>query len=266
MNNQKAPKTFAAIFAYMIRLVHYFSESDAYKFAQRWGLGDRSLGRYKNGENLPSWHTGMQMLVDNHISIENIMKMYRGEYPTLEDIKQRINAKGKVGDNPIILVTPIESEPKAKWIVKNNRVLINITANMSKQKLELWRMADFILLYNLSNPDIARLFRLDPNRLPIETDASTLKQDKKRYPGIEHEKYMEFHLLPDVWFDIWDVNWYPIYNTENVTPPLPLTTYLSNFFQTGKKKDTPPLSLSQTPKEPPYMQTAADDGDGLPRE
>lgn len=270
MSQNNIDYIFRLYFAQLAKIAHFFSGENGFKFFNPWKKSERTLSRYEHAKSCPTWDKGMQFLVENHISIENLMRMFRGEYPTLEEIKQRINPQGKTTDNPVILITPIDTEHKRRWILNNNRVLINYIAGMSENKLKLWRMAEYVLLYDIANPEIARLFRLDPNNLPIETDANNLKTETDPYPGIYHEKYMEFHMLPNVWYDIWDIDWFPIYNTKKVTPPLTMAAFLSEFFQSGQMKSTTPLSspLSspQIPDEPQHMQTAADDGDGLPTE
>jgi len=196
-----------------------------------------TISRYKNGITNPSYDDALIALCDMGIDPRLMADMIMEDIPDQAKILKRIDPNGKTGSNPGILVVSTTMGKKTKWVLRNGRVLLwlsNMEVENGSERLKLWRLADYVLLYNKEDCRVCRLFQIDKYGKGSSVRlAKELKKDCYRTFALTHKYYFEVHLRPNKWVDICDLDMKAIMQINQIDPDTPKHLYLSDFFKKG---------------------------------
>lgn len=217
------------------KIAHYFSGENGDALACELDIKSKTLSRYENEHQCPLWDNATRFLLSHGFSLTELEKRCMGHHPSFEEIKLRIDPKQQAGPNPLILVAPYNDYNRQIWFMQKHRFLIPVSryADPSRsQHHNLWKQAQYLLLYkDTKDYEVARMFRIATSPAPQgPITSSSLSSELFPCPGLHHPLYLDFHLIRNTYYNVWDWDWHQVYANQKITFGLPLISPLSSFF------------------------------------
>lgn len=220
-------------FSKLIQIVLHFTSTKLEGLAEDFHVSRTSMSYYANAHTIPDGNSTLRFFRKYNFNINQYLDWIEGNKQlSLKDLRHRLEPISLPTYNPTILFTPIVSDDKLQWSLKQKRFLIprkakiDPTANPYKE----WLKADYLLIYDPEDHQVARMYRVDRENLDNEPfTKQELMGEKDRYPALTHDMYLVFPFFPTP-IDVWDTNWTAVFSGEKAPTSQTFILTLSELF------------------------------------